>query len=311
MLLKKSLPLILCTSLCPCMSAYAQDTALIPNFYGRVNVTPVLNNPRIGGSSGDMLSNASRLGLEGDIPLSDAIKVVYQAEYQINPGDERFDHFSMSQRNTFIGLEGGFGTVVVGRNDTPGKRIQNGVDLFNDLEGDIRTLFVSELRPNGEIFYTSPTVSGFTVMYTAIMDGQNGLRDRLTKSTSSSLTYGQGAFLYGVSVDNNMEGHDSFRFMSRYKEGNLQLGLIYESAQNSRGDNDGIFVSASYKIDKLVLKAQTGAADQKRAGGAQSTIGADYNLDENSRVFAYLTSTSADNRAVDNDQYGLGFEYNF
>lgn len=311
MVFKKSLPVLMTTSLMASLSAHAQDSDLMPSLYGRVNVTSVLNDYEIGGSSGELESNASRIGLEGELPLTDSLKVVYQAEYQINPGEEVFHHFNLSQRNTFIGLEGGFGTVVVGRNDTPSKLMQSGIDLYNDLNGDIRTIFVSEVRPNDEIHYTSPTVSGFTLMHAAIIDGQDGLRDRATKSTSTALTYGQGKYLFGLAMDNNLTGHDSFRVMSRYRSGGLQLGLMYESAKTSRGENDGIFVSASYRLDKLVLKAQTGAADQKRAGGAQSTVGFDYLLDENSRVFAFVTSTSADNRAVNNDQYGLGFEYNF
>ncbi len=311
MKIRNTLPLIIAAALGTSVNANAQDDSLMPSLYGRVNVTPVLNVPKVGESSGELVSNASRIGLEGDIPLSDALKVVYQAEYQINPGDETFHHFSLSQRNTYIGLEGGFGTVVVGRNDTPSKLMQSGIDLYNDLEGDIKTLFVSEVRPNDEIHYTSPTKSGFTLMYSAIIDGQDSVGDRLTKSTSAALTYGQGSYLFGIAADNNVTGHDSFRFMSRYREGNLQLGLMYEAATTSRGDNSGVFVSASYKIDKIVLKAQTGSADQKRQGGTQTTVGVDYNVDPKSRVFAFVTTTGADNRNVDTQQFGLGFEYNF
>ena len=311
MIFKKSLPLLIATSLTASLNAHAQSSDLMPSLYGKANVTAVLNDYEIGDSSGELESNASRIGLKGEVPLSDALKVVYQAEYQVNPGEEVYHHFGLSQRNSYIGLEGGFGTVVVGRNDTPAKLMQNGIDLFNDLNGDIRTLFVSEVRPNDEIHYTSPTVSGFTLMHASIIDGQDSLRERASKSTSTALTYGQGNYLFGIAMDNNLTGHDSFRFMSRYRSGGLQLGFMYESAQTSKGENDGIFVSASYKMDKLVLKAQTGAADQKKAGAVQSTIGADYNLDADSKVFAFVSSTSADNPTVDNQQYGVGFEYNF
>lgn len=306
-----ALPLIVITSLSTSLTAFAQDDAFIPTFYGKVNVTSVLNKPDRGESSGEMESNASRIGLEGDYALSDSLKLVYQAEYQVNPGDDNFTNFSLGQRNTYIGLEGGFGTVLVGRNDTPSKILQNGIDLFNDLNGDIRTLFNSEIRPNDVVHYVSPTKNGFTASYAAIIDGQSTIADRLTKSTSASVTYAQGAFLFGAAMDNNVVNVDSFRLMSRYRQGNLQLGLMYESAKTSRGDESGVFVSASYKIDKLVLKAQAGTADQKRQGGAQSSVGVDYNLDSESRVFAFVTRTSADKRVINNDQFGVGFEHNF
>lgn len=306
-----ALPLIVLTSLSASLPAFAQDESLIPTFYGKVNVTTVLNEPDRGENSGELESNASRIGLEGDYALSDSLKLIYQAEYQVNPGDSNFTNFYLTQRNTYIGLEGGFGTVIVGRNDTPSKQVQNGIDLFNDLNGDIKTLFRSEIRPNDLIQYTSPTKAGFTASYTAIIDGQDNIGDRLTKSTSASVTYAHGSFLFGAAVDNDVVNVDSFRLMSRYREGNLQLGFMYESANTGSGDESGVFVSASYKIDKLVLKAQTGTADQRRQGGAQSTVGVDYNIDSESRLFAFVTRTSADNRAVDNDQFGLGFEHNF
>ena len=306
-----ALPLIVLTYLSASLPAFAQDESLIPTFYGKVNVTTVLNEPDRGENSGELESNASRIGLEGDYALSDSLKLIYQAEYQVNPGDSNFTNFYLTQRNTYIGLEGGFGTVIVGRNDTPAKQVQNGIDLFNDLNGDIKTLFRSEIRPNDLIQYTSPTKAGFTASYTAIIDGQDNIGDRLTKSTSASVTYAHGSFLFGAAIDNDVVNVDSFRLMSRYREGNLQLGFMYESANTGNGDESGVFVSASYKIDKLVLKAQAGAADQRHQGGTQSTVGVDYNIDSESRVFAFVTRTGADNRAVDNDQFGLGFEHNF
>lgn len=306
-----ALPLIVITSLGASLPAFAQDNSVLPSFYGKVNVTALLNKPDRGDSSGALESNASRIGLEGDYALSENLKLVYQAEYQVNPSDDHFSNFSLGQRNTYIGVEGGFGTLIVGRNDTPSKLLQNGIDLFNDLNGDIKTLFLSEIRPNDVVHYTSPTVNGFTASYAAIIDGQKSIGDRATKSTSSSITYAQGSFLFGVAMDNSVVNVDSVRFMSRYREGNLQLGLMYESAKTSRGDKNGVFVSASYKLDKLVLKAQSGAADQKREGGVQSTVGVDYNIDSESKVFAFLTRTSADKRSIDNDQFGVGFEHNF
>jgi predicted porin len=306
-----ALPLIVITTLGASLPAFAQDDSLLPTFYGKLNVTAALDEPEQGNASGELESHASRIGLKGDYELSSTLNLIYQAEYQVNPGDEKFAHFNLTQRNSFVGLEGGFGTVLVGRNDTPSKLLQNGIDLFNDLNGDIKFLFLSEIRPNDVVQYTSPTKNGFTASYEAIIDGQKTIGDRATKSSSASMTYGQGAFLFGVAIDHSVVNVDSVRFMSRYREGNLQLGLMYESAKTNRGDKSGVFVSAAYEIDKLVLKAQTGAADQRFEGATQSTVGFDYNMDPESRVFALVTHTGADNRAVINDHFDIGFEHNF
>ena len=43
---------------------------------------------------------------------------------------------SSASRNTFVGLNGGFGTVLIGRHDTPEKMSTGKLDLFADSVGD-------------------------------------------------------------------------------------------------------------------------------------------------------------------------------
>ena len=297
-----------------CCPAVAQDTSLLPSFYGRLNFTTVHNQPKHQGSDSEFVSNASRIGLEGSLPVSEALKVIYQAEYQVNPDNRPFGNRTLTQRNTYLGVEGGFGTLLVGRNDTPTKLLQNRIDLFNDLDGDIRTLVVSENRPNDVLHYISPTIGGFVFSYAALLDGKDVLRERLSKNTSASMTYTDGVFYAGLSVDNNMINNDVLRLVTQYRMGDLQLGALYERSKNSkntRGTQDGVFVSAAYTMDKYVLKAQTGMSDQRRDGGRQTSLGVDYNLNGDSKVFALATLRRSDNHEIDNDQFGAGFEYRF
>ena len=60
-------------------------------------------------------------------------------------------------RNQFVGLEGAFGTVKVGRHDTALKQAQ-GFDLFDDLEGDIAGVLNGENRLKDYIGYISPAL---------------------------------------------------------------------------------------------------------------------------------------------------------
>ena len=297
-----------------CCPAVAQDTSLLPSFYGRLNFTTVHNQPKHQGSDSEFVSNASRIGLEGSLPVSEALKVIYQAEYQVNPDNRPFGNRTLTQRNTYLGMEGGFGTLLVGRNDTPTKLLQNRIDLFNDLDGDIRTLVVSENRPNDVLHYTSRSMGGFVFSYAALLDGKDVLRERLSKNTSASMTYTDGVFYAGLSVDNNMINNDVLRLVTQYRLGDLQLGALYERSKNSkntRGTQDGVFVSAAYTMDKYVLKAQTGMSDQRRDGGRQTSLGVDYNFNGDSKVFALATLRRSDNHEIDNDQFGAGFEYRF
>lgn len=310
----KALPICALAALSCSLPAFAQDTSLLPSFYGRINVTTVHNQPKGRGSDSEFVSNASRIGLEGSLPMSEGLKVIYQAEYQVNPDNRPYGNRTLTQRNTYLGVEGGFGTLLVGRNDTPTKLMQNRIDLFNDLDGDIRTLVVGENRPNDVAHYISPEIGGFVFSYAALLDGKNGLRERLSKSTSASVTYTQGSFYAGVSADNNLNDNDLVRLVTQYRMGDLQLGALYERSENSkntRGTEHGVFVSAAYTMDKYVLKAQSGISEQRRDGGRQTSFGVDYNLTDDSKVFGLMTLTRSDNHAIDNDQVGVGFEYRF
>lgn len=309
-----TIPLLLAVSCLAAPSSFAQEDSLLPHFYGRINLTPLLESPEGESSSTEVVSNASRIGLEGELPAAGSLKFIYQVEYQINPNKDDFNGRVFTQRNTWAGFESGLGTIVVGRNDTPLKLLQSRMDLFNDMKGDIRTLVVGENRPNDTVHYTSPRMGGFTVSYAAIIDGQDSLRDRFTKSTSTSLSYGQGSYLVGVAIDNDVINNDVFRFIGQYREGNLQLDVLYESsenASNNRGREDGLVVSASLQRGNYVFKAQTGASEQRRDGNRQTSLGVDYMVNSDFKWFSFMTATRADSRAQRSDQVGVGMEIRF
>lgn len=308
------LPLFAIAAMSASFAAHAQDNNLMPTFYGRINVEAVLNMPDKGGSDSELVSNASRLGLKGDFAISEGLKVFYQAEYQLNPEEGLTDGQFFSQRNSYVGLAGGFGEVLVGRNDTPSKQLQNKIDLFNDLDGDIKYLFPAENRIPDVIYYTSPTISGFTLSYSAILSNKSSLDDRLTEDNSASLTYEKDNFYAGVSVDRDIKSYDTVRFVTQYTMGELQLGALYETSEKSgsaRGEQDGIFVSAAYTFNNYVFKAQTGVSDEKSDNRKQHSFGVDYNYNSDLKTFATYTMTRADGSAQDRDQVGLGVQWSF
>ena len=67
-------------------------------------------------------------------------------------------------RNTFIGLKGDWGTVLLGKHDTPLKLVGRAVDLFGDTMADSRNVMGggSDTRANNVVAYISPSFSGFS-----------------------------------------------------------------------------------------------------------------------------------------------------
>lgn len=316
---KLTIPLLTALSFLAAGSASAQEGSLLPSFYGRINLAPVINFQEGRSSDTEVVSHASRIGLQGEWSLADDVAFIYQYEYQINPNKEDFNGRVFTQRNSWAGIRSPLGTLFAGRNDTPMKLLQARIDLFNDMQGDIRTLVVSDNRPNDTVNYVSPSMAGFTFSYSAIIDGQDSLRDRATKSTSTALSYTKGSYLFGIAIDNdvnttNLTSNDAFRFVGQYREGDLQLGILYESSENSannRGREDGLFVSAALTRGKLVYKAQTGVSEARRDGNRQTSLGVDYMINPDFKWFTFMTATRADSRAQRSDQVGVGMEIRF
>ena len=110
----------------------------------------------------DVKSHDSRFGIKGDFATdTDSLKVIYRLEWAVDVSDEANssnDH--IKARNQYVGLQGEFGEVIVGRNDTPFKASQGKLDLFNDYV-DMKVLMAgAENRESNIIQYTSPKIAG-------------------------------------------------------------------------------------------------------------------------------------------------------
>lgn len=71
-------------------------------------------------------SNASRFGIKGDFGIADGLNAVYKVEYGIDADNgTNANGRELTQRNITGGLQGSWGTVFVGKNDTPLKSSSN------------------------------------------------------------------------------------------------------------------------------------------------------------------------------------------
>ena len=122
-------------------------------------------------------SNASRLGVKGKSEIAEGLTLVYKAEFEIVVDDGDCKGQTFTQRNIMGGIKGSFGTVWAGKHDTPTKLAQSKIDLFNDLEGDIKNTFEGENRVSNIVAYSSPEINGFssTVAMIPGEDADNGI----------------------------------------------------------------------------------------------------------------------------------------
>jgi predicted porin len=290
----------------PVASAWAE-----PEVYGRANVSFELVDEA--GDTGTALqSNASRIGVKGKQLVDDDFSLVYQLEYEtfFDDGDKKGRTFT--QRNIFIGVQSEWGGVIAGHFDTPFKQAQGKVDLFNDLRGDIkRVITTHEKRAANTVMYSTPESMGpFSANVAYIASEDEGRSD----GASAAVAYNAGGFYSALAVDMDVveEGSEAARLVGLYRLNNWQIGGLVDVADTVGGDREtGWIISGMYGVDNWAFKAQAGLSDIVFEGGETLSLGVDYRLAKNAKVFSFYTMNDSDEQ-VDTDHYlGAGVELRF
>ena len=296
------------------------------DIYGKINVS-IVNADTGSDDTYKLNSNASRLGVKGKTEIADGLYAVYKAEFEMCVDDGDCKGQTFTQRNIMGGIKGSFGTVWAGKHDTPTKLAQNKIDLFNDLEGDIKSTFEGENRVSNIVAYTSPTMNGFSTTVAMIpgegadVDGDGDGKDDtgLTDGTSYSVSYTMNNLYVAIAGDQDVDSQDLIRLVAQYKMDALKVGVMYQQNEDNLGtkDESGFFVSAAYQLDeKTILKAQYGSIEDDADGDEEETLslGADYKLAKGTKVYVFYTDntdSSVGKEDKEDSTFGLGMEHKF
>ena len=307
-----------------------------PKVYGKLNIA--LNN---NGSDGvnekeiDLISNSSRLGFKGQLEMQDGLVGLYQIEYQIDPvdghardevkgenGEIEVTDSTFTQRNSYVGLKGSFGTLKLGKHDTPLKKASLKVDLFNDLKGDIKNITDGENRITSFLGYDSPVFGGGVSISVSLSKGKDDgvvgtdLDGEFGTNLSASLKYDIEVIQFVIATEKaSIKGFDHNRLGMMIPAGPVTIGLIHTTTESTVGnsvDYDATTISIAGKVadGNGRVKFQYGTSD-KSAGLTQTQIGYDHKLFKNFKILAYHTVRSQDAANSDDAHTGLGIEYKF
>ncbi|MCG8534634.1 MAG: porin, partial [Pseudomonadales bacterium] len=288
-----------------------------PKVYGKMNVTyefsdydyslgPVSESA----DTWELNSNASRLGVKGSEEITDDLSAIYQAEYGIyvddggSGGQKEF-----TQRDIFVGLKGGWGTVKLGKFDTPLKKSQGKIDQFNDMSlGDIGNVLVGENREADLIQYSSPKIADAVTLNVAIQPGEeycptgsaNTCQDGAAENFSASAVFSSDMIYAAVGIDDGIDGFDVVRLTGIVNLDAFEVGLLYQTAEVSEGTNpdeeDGYILSAGMKLgsankirfqygfseyDEFLTDTVTGTTEVTQFG-----LGFDHKLSKQTKLFA-------------------------
>lgn len=166
----------------------------------------------------NMNGRASRIGVKGSEDLGGDLKAIYQVELNVDMSNDNRDASlldgnrgnGIAFRNTFVGLSGNWGTVLMGRHDTPLKMSTGKLDLFADTLADMNyTVGFEDLRADSVVAYISPAFSGFTFSAAIVPAGGatgigsfNNDSDSLSGAYSLAGVYNNGPFYVSLAYEN-------------------------------------------------------------------------------------------------------------
>lgn len=298
-------------------SAFAAATV-----YGQAHMA-VTQQSDIAGAGGasasqtNVASNSSRLGIKGSEDLGAGMKAVYQMEFTVNMDGESADNGFSGLRNTFVGVGGGFGTVLLGKHDSPIKMVGRKYDLFGDQMGNSRNITngngaigrAVDGRHNNVIAYQSPTFNGFSALVALVPGGgvdnaaiNEPFSNTANKQNAWSVMADYKAKAFGVSLghiaaDNVTAGNNfaATRLGAEYTMGALKVVGLYQtadfSAANTRAMNS-YGIGAAYKVTAAgTIKGQYYIAENSANAGAAKNdadminVGYDHAMSKNTTAY--------------------------
>jgi predicted porin len=190
---------------------------------------------------------ASRVGVKGSEDLGGGLKAIYQVEFGVNLNDtdgnlvDNAD--AITYRNTFVGLAGNFGTVLLGRHDTPMKISTAKLDLFADTMADYNgTVGFRDLRADNVVAYISPSFSGFQFAGAVIPAGGST---------------GFGANNYNLNSNSIAEGYS---LAAIYSNGPFYGSVAYEALGNELDNTQNTslnFSDCPYEVPNAANRVPT------------------------------------------------------
>ena len=267
-------------------------------------------------SSGYIHSNSSRLGFKGSHDVGSGAAILFQYESGVdltgsgtgdgNGGADSGGQLFTRARDSFVGVKGGFGTVLFGRLGALNQWLYD-YNLFGDQVGDLGNIWGGDGLPgraDHAAWYRTPSFGGATFALTYVPDqGTNDADAYIGKAE-----YGNGGIKLGGAYANFGNGTGSSdtkvaAITASYDAGTFSVGGGWQRETNiggvSNADRDKYTLGASVKVGGSgTVKAQYAKADDlentSNTSADQWAVGYDYAWDKNTTLYVAYASTDND-----------------
>ncbi|MGE5097828.1 MAG: porin [Betaproteobacteria bacterium] len=296
---------------CVAPAAMAQ-TANPVTLYGRVyltfesveakggpsNATPVPRRQRV-------TDQSSLLGVRGTEDLGGGLKAFFQLETRFRADQ---NNTTFADRNSGVGLQGGFGSFMLGRWDMPWKVATIAVDPYGDLTlgGITGTLSDGgnfDRRDQNVVQYWSPTIAGFAARL-AVTANENKTTSANPRDYGANVTY-TGGPLY------------AFLAYEKHKDQLNGNGVGTPVAGVTSGtDEKGWAAGASFVFGPIKLGGQYQRIEKSSRSDQKNWMAnVVWTLGNNQFIYQYMQSKdgglNSASEQPDCRSHGPGYQYNF
>ncbi|WP_230472748.1 porin [Kingella kingae] len=217
------------------------DVILYGKIKGGVEVT---KEKGVSGTDTTIVDYGSRIGFKGHEELNAGLKAIWQLEQKVNIGGKST---GFGTRNSFIGLEGGFGRLTVGYQHNPVGDFAGNLDQWSYDSGaaglSVFTRGTAINKRRVSAYYTSPDFGGFSLGAYVSPSDNNSTDDSDKAVYAASLRYkhASGFFadvLGGMAHKSAVNGKDGYQIVAQagYDAAPWFAGVAY---QTTRGVNVG------------------------------------------------------------------------
>lgn len=287
--------------------------------YGRVYETLESVNAKSGDGAAEVprrtrvSDQASLLGVRGTEDLGGGLKAFFQLETAFKP-DQNDSAFAT--RNSGVGLEGGWGSFVMGRWDMPYKVATFPIDVWGDLTlGGITGVGHDQgnfdRRDQNVLQYWSPNFAGFAfkLAATANEGKTSGANPKNPHDTGANVTYTRGPLYAFLAYEDHkdpsatVDKEHAWSGGVAYSFGPIKLGGDYEefkrtlTAGGDAADKKSYLASVVWTMgaNQLSYQYQHAKTDSSSSPECNShTIGYKYIFTK--RTFAMAQYTTVDNK---------------
>jgi predicted porin len=220
-------------------------------------------------------NRTTRIGFKGSEDLGNGLKAIWKAEIGYNldgDGSTSFEGFDKETglptfrtsgsgwgagRNSYIGLAGDWGTVLMGKHDTPLKISTGRLDVFADTMADYNsTIGFLDFRPNNVIAYISPNWNGFTFAAAGVASEDYGNDDVGDGAYSLAAMYFNNGFYGSVAYEDisgitALDTFNTFRVGAGYILNAFTFGVVYEHTEQGYDNGNHTFDPSSFGGDKV------------------------------------------------------------